>query len=171
MANFQPKEIDLSKINGGQEYKNGQGVSAETINAVIEGLGFLKKYYAHIVEISLPTSYSIFYGGSFTFSFISSDKQAPEYTKDKYGTKEFVEYVVSRYGTSSFSARGYASIYLENVDYGKVEIISVGFDGYYYSITLQNPSTNKIETIYLDWNTEEEGAMGSIITSYVIREI
>lgn len=36
MANFEAKEIDLSNINGGQRYQNGDLVDAEAINAPIE---------------------------------------------------------------------------------------------------------------------------------------
>ena len=36
MANFEAKEIDLSNINGGQRYQNGDVVDAEAINAPIE---------------------------------------------------------------------------------------------------------------------------------------
>lgn len=36
MAKFNPQQIDLSMINGGNRYENGDGVSAETINRVLE---------------------------------------------------------------------------------------------------------------------------------------
>lgn len=36
MANFEPKKIDISSINGGQRYENGQGIDANAINAPIE---------------------------------------------------------------------------------------------------------------------------------------
>ena len=36
MANFEPKEFNASDINGGQKFRNGDGISAEAINAPIE---------------------------------------------------------------------------------------------------------------------------------------
>ena len=36
MAAFTPTKIDLTQINGGQEYLNGDGVNADSVNAAIE---------------------------------------------------------------------------------------------------------------------------------------
>lgn len=36
MANFEPKKFNASDINGGQKFNNGDGISAEAINAPIE---------------------------------------------------------------------------------------------------------------------------------------
>ena len=36
MANFEPKTFNASDINGGQKFRNGDGISAEAINAPIE---------------------------------------------------------------------------------------------------------------------------------------
>ena len=37
MANFNPQQIDLSTINNGQRYENGQTLDASAINAAVEG--------------------------------------------------------------------------------------------------------------------------------------
>ena len=63
MANFEKKKIDLSSINGGVRYENGDIVTAEAINAPIEACAHLqetieqanfgqKKYYLHEVVAS-----------------------------------------------------------------------------------------------------------------------
>lgn len=38
--NFKAQEFNLSEINGGQHYENGQVLSAETINKVVEGAAY-----------------------------------------------------------------------------------------------------------------------------------
>ena len=40
MTELKPKKIDLSQINGGNEYKNGDGVGAEAINAPIKASAY-----------------------------------------------------------------------------------------------------------------------------------
>jgi hypothetical protein len=42
MARFSPKKIVLSEINGGNEFSNGDGISAIAINAPIEAAAFLQ---------------------------------------------------------------------------------------------------------------------------------
>ena len=44
MSNFEPKKIDISKINDGKgKYNNGDGIQAETINALVEGVAFAQE--------------------------------------------------------------------------------------------------------------------------------
>lgn len=40
MANFTPKKIDLSKINGGNRYEDGSGVRPSTFNDPIEASAY-----------------------------------------------------------------------------------------------------------------------------------
>ena len=40
MADFKAKKFNLSDINGGQHYENGQVLSAETINKVVEAAAY-----------------------------------------------------------------------------------------------------------------------------------
>jgi hypothetical protein len=42
MASFTPKKIDLSKINNGQKYEVGDGISSDAINAPIEAAALLQ---------------------------------------------------------------------------------------------------------------------------------
>lgn len=57
MASFTPKEIDLSQINGGQRYENGDGVTPETLNAPIEAIAYVQAklltltLYKHIISV------------------------------------------------------------------------------------------------------------------------
>lgn len=58
MASFTPKEIDLSQINGGQRYENGDGVTPETFNAPIEASAYAQAklstltLYKHIISVT-----------------------------------------------------------------------------------------------------------------------
>ena len=51
MANFEPKEFNASDINGGQKFRNGDGISAEAINAPIESVLFTQKM---VKEFNIP---------------------------------------------------------------------------------------------------------------------
>lgn len=65
MANFEKKKIDLSSINGGVRYENGDIVTADAINVPIEGIGYVqeiaekalgkaKTFYLHKIMFSNP---------------------------------------------------------------------------------------------------------------------
>ena len=51
MANFEPKTFNASDINGGQKFRNGDGISAEAINAPIESALFAQKM---VKEFNIP---------------------------------------------------------------------------------------------------------------------
>ena len=42
MASWQPKEFNINNINGGSRYEDGDGLGAETINAVVEASAFVQ---------------------------------------------------------------------------------------------------------------------------------
>lgn len=42
MAKFTPKEIDLSQINGGNQFENGDRITPESVNAPIEASAFVQ---------------------------------------------------------------------------------------------------------------------------------
>jgi hypothetical protein len=50
---FTPKEIDLSKINGGKRYKDGDIPNAETFNAPIEASAFVQSLVKNPIDTSL----------------------------------------------------------------------------------------------------------------------
>ena len=50
MAEFTPKELDLSKINNGQRYKNGDTPSEETFNAPIEAAAFVQSLVKNPID-------------------------------------------------------------------------------------------------------------------------
>lgn len=99
MAQFEKKKFDLNQINDGQKYVNGQVLSAETINKVIEAaayaqdvermnkddvarIGDLEDDVAKIEKSALTADSfkSIFIGGNGTFGF----------TINNYGMLELV---------------------------------------------------------------------------------
>lgn len=49
MANFEPKEFNASDINGGQKFRNGDGISAEAINAPIESALLMQEKVKNII--------------------------------------------------------------------------------------------------------------------------
>lgn len=42
MSQFEAKKLDLNNINSKQRYENGDGLQAETINAVVEGVAYVQ---------------------------------------------------------------------------------------------------------------------------------
>lgn len=60
MSNFTPNKIDVSKINGGKKYRNGDVPSSEAFNAPIEGLLYIEgKVAATQAEVELAISNSV----------------------------------------------------------------------------------------------------------------
>ena len=50
MANLEPKKIDLSTINNGKEYENGDGTTPETFNAPIEASAYAQDFAEHLAD-------------------------------------------------------------------------------------------------------------------------
>lgn len=44
MAAWEPKKLDLTKINNGQEYNDGDGVGASSVNAAVESAAWAQNY-------------------------------------------------------------------------------------------------------------------------------
>jgi hypothetical protein len=62
MASWQPKKLDLTKINSGARFNNGDGVNADDINAVVESSAFVQSLgenQPQLVEDGGKTSVSI----------------------------------------------------------------------------------------------------------------
>ena len=50
MASLTPKKMDLSKINNGEEYANGDGVQASTINSVVQATAYVQSLATNPVD-------------------------------------------------------------------------------------------------------------------------
>jgi hypothetical protein len=62
MASWQPKKLDLTKINSGARFNNGDGVNADDINAVVESSAFVQSLgenQPQLIEDGGATSVSI----------------------------------------------------------------------------------------------------------------
>jgi hypothetical protein len=62
MASWQPKKLDLTKINSGARFNNGDGVNADDINAVVESSAFVQSLgenQPQLIEDGGVTSVSI----------------------------------------------------------------------------------------------------------------
>lgn len=53
MAQWQAKEFDLSSINNGNQYENGNKLDASTINAVVEGAAYAQSVAKGAASIKL----------------------------------------------------------------------------------------------------------------------
>lgn len=73
MADFTPKKIDLSKINGGRRYEPFDGVTPDAINDPIEAAAHIQQ----LLESKLP--YLYINGGSKPASELTSDLLVEEY--------------------------------------------------------------------------------------------
>lgn len=52
MASLTPKKMDLSQINNGEEYANGDGVQASTINSVIQSTAYVQSLATNPIDYS-----------------------------------------------------------------------------------------------------------------------
>lgn len=52
MASLTPEKMDLSSINGGEEYLNGDGVQASTINSVIKSTAYTQSLATNPIDYS-----------------------------------------------------------------------------------------------------------------------
>ena len=50
MASLTPKKMDLSQINNGEEYANGDGVQASTINSVIQATAYVQSLATNPID-------------------------------------------------------------------------------------------------------------------------
>lgn len=55
MADFTPEKLDLSKINNGKRFENGDGVGAEAVNAPIEAVAYLDEKMAQLSSATVVT--------------------------------------------------------------------------------------------------------------------
>ena len=70
MADLTPKKINLSSINGGREFQNGDGIYPNAVNSVIEGTAYFQTVVDHLVDT--PDNSDIDGVGTPDVSFVSS---------------------------------------------------------------------------------------------------
>lgn len=78
---FNPQKFDINSINGGNKYQNGDGLSAETINKVVEAAAYMQEngggtqLYKH--TITLTTTYN---GTSADLTAVCLSSRSSNYT-------------------------------------------------------------------------------------------
>lgn len=80
MANFTPQKIDLSQINNGQKYENGDGINSQAINAPIEASAYAQ-------ELSETTQNNFQQLETSTNSFMQSTQQDVTSFKEQINTE------------------------------------------------------------------------------------
>ena len=103
MAAWEPKKLDLTQINNGQEYNDGDGVGASSVNAAVESAAWAQNYAESLT--AAPDLTEAGNVGSPTVSFVDNGN----YKKFKFSNLK------GDTGATGADALFYNNIYLSNI--------------------------------------------------------
>lgn len=85
MADFTPQKLDISKINNGQKFENGDGITADTLNLPIEAVAYMSK------KMETLSSATVVLAGGEPVETFDADTKVDAEAEKIYGS--YVQYV------------------------------------------------------------------------------